>query len=94
MALPEEVKDLLLKVGEFPGVLAKTTDSRALHVLAAYLEELASLFDTYYAFSMKTRKVIDMPPEEKAVYAKVFRDVQIVLKKGSSILNMEIPEKM
>lgn len=94
IALPEIVKDLLLKVGEFPGVLAKSADAITSYVLADYLKELCLLFNTYYSVAEKTRKVVGMPLDEKAVYAKIFRDVQIVLKKGFSILNMEIPEKM
>lgn len=94
-ALPDTLKKLVFGLAKFPEVLSKATDERALHVLCTYLYEICSQFNTYYSQSKSGgRKMIDMTPGEKAVYGKLLRDIQIVLEKGFSILNMKIPQIM
>jgi arginyl-tRNA synthetase len=90
--LPEEI-ELIKKLGQFPDLVARATDSRAPHHVAYYLRELAGLFNPYVQDG-KRHRVLSEDAELTAARLALTRAVQIVLANGLRLLGLSAPQQM
>ena len=94
-SLPPDAHKIVDMVARFPETVAEATNRRAPHILAVYLYELSSVFNSLYTGG-KTGdgRMKDLDPEKKAAYARVLSSVELILKKGLGLLNINVLEKM
>lgn len=81
---------LLLKLSEFPKILAFSAEELSPHTLANYLKELAADFHSFYNAE---RVLTDIEEERNAKLALVLATRQ-VLRNGLDILGLSAPERM
>jgi len=87
---PEE-RQLMKKLGDFPDAVYESTIGMAPHSIARYLQDLASIFHSFY----NKCKVLDADNIELTKARILLVDcVRIVLRKGLSILGISAPESM
>jgi len=83
----EIVKKLMI----FPGLLLRAQQSDSPHYVAIYLEELAKLFNNFYnEISIINTENGDL----KKSRVVLSRSVALVIKRGLSLLSIDVPEKM
>jgi arginyl-tRNA synthetase len=80
-------KKLLL----YPEIIVKTQKTDSPHHIAVYLEELASLFNSFYD-EISIIKTEDL--KLRASRAALCRCVALVIKAGLGLLNIKVPERM
>jgi len=81
---------LLLKLGEYPGMLARAAAEHAPHDVAFYLRDLAGAFHAYYAAE---RFLVDDPALARARLALLAATRQ-VLKNALAVIGVGAPESM
>ena len=81
---------LMLKLGEYPGMLSRAANELAPHDVAFYLRDLAAAFHTYYAAE---RFLVDDAPLARARMALLAATRQ-VLKNALAVLGAGAPESM
>ena len=81
---------LMLKLGEYPGMLSRAASELAPHDVAFYLRDLAAAFHTYYAAE---RFLVDDAPLARARMALLAATRQ-VLKNALAVLGAGAPESM
>lgn len=92
LALPEEI-ELVKKLGEFSGLVARAAETRAPHHVAYYLRDLAGLFHPYVQDAKRHRVVSDDEGLTSARLALIHA-VQLVLANGLGLLGLSAPEQM
>ncbi|AKJ26908.1 arginine--tRNA ligase [Caldimonas brevitalea] len=81
---------LMLKLAEYPEMLARAAHDLAPHDVAFYLRDVASAFHTYYSAQ---RFLVDDPELTRARLALLTATMQ-VLRNGLTVLGVSAPEKM
>jgi arginyl-tRNA synthetase len=81
---------LMLKLAEFPTMLARAADELAPHELAFYLRELSAAFHSYYAAE---RFLVDVAELARARMALLAATRQ-VLRNGLALLGVSAPQAM
>ncbi len=89
LELPEELEIIKL-LSQFPEVVMKSASSLETHLTPFYLQELASLFHSYYN---KYRIISDDAQLTEARLIMV-KCIQIVLRNALELLGIKAPEKM
>lgn len=84
----EEEKQLVKKLAEFPLIIKNAANSYKPHLIAQYLIDVATLFNDFYG---KHRVIADKKEKERIILVKC---VEIVIKNGLGLLNIEVPENM
>jgi len=82
---------LAIKLGFFPFVVIQAQQENSPHLIATYLEELAQLFNNFYD------KISVIKTADSSLFASRFiliKSVASVIKKGLTLLNISVPEKM
>ncbi|MCG8590852.1 MAG: arginine--tRNA ligase [Proteobacteria bacterium] len=92
LSLPEEL-DLVKKLGEFPHVLARATESREPHHVAYYLRDVAGLFNPYIQ-DKDRHEVLSDDADLTAARLALVLAVRTVLANGLSLLGLTAPERM
>jgi arginyl-tRNA synthetase len=92
LTLPEEI-EILKKLSEFPGVVARAGEAREPHHLAYYLREVASLWNPYIQDGARHRALSDDAALTQARIGLACA-VGIVLRNGLSMLGITAPEQM
>ncbi|WP_280153218.1 arginine--tRNA ligase [Piscinibacter sp. XHJ-5] len=82
---------LMLKLADYPGVLAGAAAALAPHDLAFYLREVAGAFHSYYAAE---RFLVDDNPALTRARLALLAATRQVLKNALAILGVSAPEKM
>jgi arginyl-tRNA synthetase len=85
-----EEQELIKRLGEFPGVVAKAAEVLEPHRLVAYLEEVATLVNGWY----HRHRVLGAPPELERARLVLARATQIVLANALGLLGVSAPERM
>ena len=88
-------RDVALAVLRLPEVIAAAGESRAPHVVCAYLEETAGLVNAWYHqgnLDPGLRILADVP--ERAARIRLARAVQITLRNGLCALGLSAPEAL
>lgn len=87
----EREYDLLLKLAEFPGVVANAATKMAPHFITNYTFELAAQLHSFY----NAERVLDMDdlPKTKARLALV-KAIQVTVKNALALVGVTAPEKM
>ena len=75
----------------FPEIITKAQQTDSPHHICVYLEELALLFNSFYN-EVSIIKTEDQKLRDSRVV--LCKEVAIVIKKGLSLLNIRVPEKM
>lgn len=83
--------EIAKKLMIFPGLLLRAQQSNSPHYIAVYLEELAKLFNNFYNEISIINTENDDLKKSRAVLS---RSVALVIKKGLSLLNIDVPESM
>ncbi|MFA5126897.1 MAG: arginine--tRNA ligase [Patescibacteria group bacterium] len=79
------------KIAIFPSLLLRAQQSNAPHYVAVYLEELAQLFNSFY----NEVSIVNTEDENlKKSRIILSQSVALVIKKGLSLLNIDVPERM
>ncbi|MBI2402706.1 MAG: arginine--tRNA ligase, partial [Gemmatimonadetes bacterium] len=86
---PEE-QELIKRLGEFPGVVAKAAETLEPHRVVAYLEQLATAVNRWY----HEHRVVGAPPELERGRLVLARGAQMVLANGLHLLGVTAPERM
>ncbi len=87
---PEE-RELMKKLAEYPDTVYESAMSREPHRIAHYLQELASVFHTFY----NKHRVLDSENVELTKARSLLVDcVRIVLRNGLTLLGISAPESM
>ena len=90
-----EVHTVLDTVAKFPEIVAVATDKSSPEVLARYLYDLATQFNSLYSASKRSGdRFVKMDPSKKAAYAKVFNAIVVTLTNGLRLLHIKVPSKM
>lgn len=86
----ETTKKLILKLEEYKSVVQNAAKNRTPYLLTKYLQELASNFHQFYAFS---KVLVD---EEELMIARlgIVKAVTIILKSAMNLIAIEAPERM
>lgn len=89
LELPEELA-IIKSLTQFPEVIIKSASTLETHLIPFYIQELASLFHSYYN---KYRIISD---DSKLTEARLvlITCIQVVLKKALELLGINAPEKM
>jgi len=82
---------LMLKLADYPAVLANAAASLAPHDVAFYARELASAYHSYYA---EVRFLVEGNAELTRARLALLRATQQVLKNALALLGVSAPEKM
>jgi arginyl-tRNA synthetase len=90
LTAPSELA-LMLKLAEYPTVLANATASLAPHDIAFYLRDMASLFHSYYAAE---RFLVDGDEALTAARLALLNATRQVVKNALAVLGVSAPEKM
>ena len=85
-----EEQELIKRLGEFPGVVAKAAETLEPHRIVAYLEQLATAVNRWY----HEHRVVGAPPELERARLVLARGAQIVLANGLNLLGVTAPERM
>ena len=83
--------DIAKKLMMFPEVVVKSQENDSPHLICVYLEELALLFNSFYG-ETSILKTEDQGLRNSRI--ALSKGVAIVIKKGLSLLNIKVPEKM
>ena len=83
--------DLAKKLMMFPEVIKRAQETDSPHHICGYLEELASLFNSFYN-EVSILRTEDKKLRESRV--ALSKSVALVIKKGLSMLSIKVPEKM
>ncbi len=83
--------DLAKKLMMFPEIIAKAQETDSPHHVCVYLEELALLFNSFYN-ETSILKTEDQKLRDSRI--ALSKSVALVIKKGLSLLNIKVPEKM
>lgn len=75
---------------KFPEIVAQAAEEFKPNLIANYLYELASRFNSFYA----ALPVLQAKPEVRAVRLKLVEAVALTLKNGLALLGIEAPEEM
>ncbi|MBI2537653.1 MAG: arginine--tRNA ligase [Gemmatimonadetes bacterium] len=86
---PEE-QELIKRLGEFPGVVAKAAETLEPHRVVAYLEQLSTAVNRWY----HEHRVVGAPPELERGRLVLARGAQMVLANGLHLLGVTAPERM
>jgi len=87
----EKSFDLLKKLAEFPKIITVAADKRAPHLITYYINELASVFHSFY----NVEKVINEEnPSKTTQLLALVKSTQITLKNALSLIGVSAPEKM
>lgn len=90
-ALTAEVEhDLIKKMGEYPALIESAARERAVHRLAHYVHELASLFHSFY----NQCRIIGEPKEVQQARLLLIIAIRDNLEHVLNILGVSAPEKM
>ena len=97
LAEPAE-RELINRLGEFPGFLQRAARTRAPHVICDYLEKAAGLVNSWYQAGHPTRS----PELAALVHDEALRNARLtlavaartVLRNGLAVLGIEAPERM
>jgi arginyl-tRNA synthetase len=92
LGAPEE-KELAVRVGRFPEVVAQAAREREPQVVARYLLDLASAFHTYISDGRRHRVLSEDLPLSRARLALVLA-VRGTLANGLGLLGVSAPERM
>jgi len=90
LTAPSELA-LMLKLAEYPTVLANAADGLAPHDIAFYLRDVASLFHSYYAAE---RFLVDGDDALTAARLALLNATRQVVKNALAVLGVSAPEKM
>jgi arginyl-tRNA synthetase len=74
----------------FPDVVCRATNELSPNILAEYLLELASSFNSFYA----EEQIVDKNNEFTSHKVKISFVVSSILQKGLDLLGIKIPERM
>ncbi len=85
-----EEQDLIKRLGEFPGVVAKAAEVLDPQRIVAYLEEVAAVVNGWY----HRHRVLGAPPEVERARLVLARAAQIVLANALALLGVSAPERM
>lgn len=86
----EAEKPILLKLLDYPSVVALAARDLEPHKVATYLYELAREMNRYY----DTTRVLDAEPVEKSARLELLERVSHVFTHGLSLLGIELPSQM
>ncbi len=97
LAAPAE-RELINRLGEFPGFLRRAARGRAPHVICDYLERTAGLVNSWYQAGHPTRSpelaaLVEREPLRNARLALAVA-ARTVLKNGLAVLGIDAPERM
>jgi len=83
-------KQIVLKLSEYPDVVARATRDLEPHKVATYLYELAREMNRYY----ETTRISDAGDIEKSARLRLMEKVSFVFEQGLSLLGIEVPSQM
>lgn len=83
--------ELAKKLMAFPDVIVKAQETDSPNYICGYLEELASLFNSFYNETSIIRTE-DVKLRESRI--ALIKGVSMVIKKGLSMMSIKVPEKM
>jgi len=86
----ESEKTIILKLLDYPDVIAIAARDLEPHKIAAYLYELARDMNRYY----ETTRIADSPDMEKSARIGLLKKVAQVFEHGLSLLGIEVPSQM
>jgi len=86
----ESEKTIILKLLDYPDVIAIAARDLEPHKIAAYLYELARDMNRYY----ETTRIADSPEMEKSARISLLKKVAQVFEHGLSLLGIEVPAQM
>ncbi len=86
----DDEQELIKRLGDFPGAVAKAAEFLEPHRIIAYLEELAALVNGWY----HRHRVLGAPPEVERARLVLARGAQIVLANALGLLGVSAPERM
>jgi len=86
----ESEKTIILKLLDYPDVIAIAARDLEPHKIAAYLYELARDMNRYY----ETTRIADSPDMEKSARISLLKKVAQVFEHGLSLLGIEVPAQM
>lgn len=87
----DESQDLLRRLGEFPGVVARACEEHEPSVVSRYLLDLAESNNRFYS----QRKVVDAAdPVTSRARARLTAAVRTVLATGLTLLGVALPDRM
>jgi len=86
---PEEI-NIIKTLMQFPGILETSARNLEPYTLLAYLQDLASLFHSYYA----SNRIVTDDKSLTAARLLLAKAVKTVLFNGLSLLGVSAPEKM
>jgi len=86
----ESEKTIILKLLDYPDVIAIAARDLEPHKIAAYLYELARDMNRYY----ETTRIADSPDMEKSARIGLLKKVAQVFEHGLSLLGIEVPAQM
>ncbi|MBW2314712.1 MAG: arginine--tRNA ligase [Deltaproteobacteria bacterium] len=92
LQLPEEI-ELLQKLSQFPGVVARAAETREPHHVAYYLRDVAGQWNPYIQDGTRHRVLSDDPALSNARLGLALA-VRIVLAAGLDLLGLSAPERM
>lgn len=87
-AFDDNERTLVVKLTEYPDVIAQATQQLAPHVICTYLYELAQTFNRFYEQS----RIVDDP--RQAERARLVRAYASILKNGLTRLGIHAPDQM
>ena len=91
-------RELVKRLGEFPGTVARAAAHTSPHVLCDYLEQTAGAANSWYHAGNPTRSpelaVLVDEPRLRTARLSLARAVQIVLRNGLTILGIDAPRRM
>ena len=85
-----EEQELIKRLGEFPGIVAKAAEVLEPHRIVAYLEEVAALVNGWY----HRHRVLGALPEVERARLVLARAAHIVLANALALLGVSAPERM
>jgi arginyl-tRNA synthetase len=83
-------KRLTKKILQFPQIVIAACEKRAPHLMAQYLYELASVFNSFYVQC----PILKAPEKQKKSRLFLTKKMSETLKKGLCLLTIEAPERM
>ncbi len=91
-------RELLKRLGEFPGTVERAAEGSAPHVVCDYLEQTAGAANSWYHAGNPTRSpelaVLVADAGTRTARLALARAVQIVLRNGLTLLGIEAPRRM
>ena len=83
-------RDLIKKLGEYPDMLAKAAEIRAVHHVATYVHELAGLFHSFY----NGCRILGVDEDVQQARIALVTAVKHVVEHALKILGVSAPEHM